>query len=108
MINVVYTDAYILTLLCGQRSRQRQVNNTFNTKVRIIILYISTSKKYIILIIYWEKYYNLFNLKLILHVLRHDLFYRSLNYDVEYLFLLFIVCPTITVFLMCFTSTIHM
>ena len=79
LVNVVYTEAYILTL---QRSRSRQVNNNFNIKFIIIILYISTSKIYNFN--YLLEKNNIINLKLILHVLRHDLLYYSLNYDVPH------------------------
>ena len=44
LVNVVYTDVYISTLLSGQRSRPCQVNNNFEIKCIIIIFYISTSK----------------------------------------------------------------
>ena len=47
LVNVVYTDAYNLTLLCAPRSWPHHVNNNFNIKLIIVILitlYISTSK----------------------------------------------------------------
>ena len=82
LVNVVYTDAYIWTLLCGQRLQPCQVNNNLNIKFIIISLYISTSKIYNFN--YLAGIFFKLNLKLILQVLCHDLFYCSSNYDVEY------------------------